>query len=373
MMASTNTNDSSRPTWLGSARSATPVEDRIGQPKSETSDQAGTLPPPMKPSARQGALSFGLLRLIGNVLGVVCGRQAFVVVNYHRVLAHPEPMLESEPDVQAFRWHMKLLASCFNVLPLGEALRRLEQGSLPARAICITFDDGYRSVHDLALPVLREFGLPATVFITSGVIGAGNMWNDRILHVVQSLPSGLLDLSDLGLGQYRLDSTETRKRVAGALSETGKYLPPNKRQALVDRLDRLSGRDQEALMLTPEMVLALDKGGIEIGAHTVSHPILTCLDDENAAHEIRVGKSQLEAIIGKPVGLFAYPNGKVGKDYDERHVGMVREAGFRAAFTTAVGAITAKSDPYQLPRSRPWDTSPLRFGLRLLYWLAAVR
>ena len=372
-MASANTNEAGIQARPARGRSASPAEDRIGQPKPESTDQAGTLPYPGKLPARQGALSSGLLRLISNLVGLVCGRQAFVVVNYHRVLAQPEPMLDSEPDVHAFRWQMKLLATCFNVLPLGEALRALEQGTLPARAICITFDDGYRSVHDLALPVLREFGLPATVFITSGVIGAGNMWNDRILHVVQSLPPGLLDLTDLGLGQYQLGSTLTRKRVAGTLSETGKYLPPKKRQALVERLDRLSGRDQEALMLTPEMVLALDNGGIEIGAHTVSHPILTCLEDENAMHEIRAGKSELEAIIGKPVRLFAYPNGKVDKDYDQRHVGMVKEAGFAAAFTTAVGAITRNSDPYQLPRSRPWDASPLRFGLRLLYWLAAVR
>jgi peptidoglycan/xylan/chitin deacetylase (PgdA/CDA1 family) len=123
-------------------------------------------------------------------------------------------------------------------------------------------------------------------------------------------------------------------------------------------------------MLTPEMVINLDRQGMEIGAHTVTHPILTSLDDAAARAEIRTSKEQLEALIGKPVRLFAYPNGKVGMDFDARHVAMVREAGFDAAFTTAVGAITRTQDRYQLPRSRPWDRSPLLFGLRLLSWLA---
>jgi peptidoglycan/xylan/chitin deacetylase (PgdA/CDA1 family) len=97
---------------------------------------------------------------------------------------------------------------------------------------------------------------------------------------------------------------------------------------------------------------------------------LTSLDDAAARAEIRTSKEQLEALIGKPVRLFAYPNGKAGMDFDARHVAMVRESGFDAAFTTAVGAITRGQDRYQLPRSRPWDRSPLLFGLRLLSWLA---
>jgi len=122
-------------------------------------------------------------------------------------------------------------------------------------------------------------------------------------------------------------------------------------------------------MLTRDMILDLDRHGVEIGAHTVSHPILTSLDDDSARQEIVGGKAGLEAILGKPVRLFAYPNGKVGKDYDARHVAMVREAGFEAAFTTAAGSFGRGQDTFQLPRSRPWDDAPLTFGLRLLRWL----
>ena len=324
----------------------------------------------MTRAKRHNWLSALLLRAMGSAIAA-CSRQgSLAVVNYHRVLEQPHPMLQSEPDVATFYWQMALLADCFNVMPLHEALRALDEGRLPPRTVCITFDDGYRSVHDLALPILREFKLPATVFVTSGFVDAGNMWNDRIIHAVQSLPAGMLDLSELDLGRYPLTTTAQRKQAAGRLIEAGKYLPPDARQALVERLDRMSGQDHDDLMLTREMIVALDRNGVEIGAHTVSHPILTSLDDDSARNEIAAGKAQLEALVGKPVRLFAYPNGKIGKDFDARHVAMVRQAGFLAAFTTAVGAITRDQDRFQLPRSRPWDRVPFRFGLRLLSWMA---
>jgi len=311
------------------------------------------------------------LRALGNALGTTIGRNRVCVINYHRVLHNPEPLLASEPDVHTFRWQMELLARCFHVMPLYEALKAVAIGKVPQRAVCITFDDGYRSIHELALPVLREFGLPATVFVTSGYIGQGSMWNDRIIDAVQALPAQQLDLSDIGLGTYQLHSIAQRKHSLELLIERSKYLPPAARDSLVDRLDVLTGNAAEHdPMLTRDMIVNLHRHGVDIGAHTVSHPILTSLDDDSAWHEIAGGKAQLEAILDKPVRLFAYPNGKAGKDFDARHVAMVRKAGFDAAFTTAAGSFGRGHDLFQLPRSRPWDGAPLTFGLRLLRWLA---
>jgi peptidoglycan/xylan/chitin deacetylase (PgdA/CDA1 family) len=355
MMASTRTEQRNAPTEPGPGRD--PGDTNLAVPGR---------------SQRLGWLGAALLRVAGSAIGRIAGQRSLAVVNYHRVLARPDPLLDTEPDVATFHWQMALLAECFNVMPLHEALRALDEGRLPPRTVCITFDDGYRSVHDLALPILRKFGLPATVFVTSGFIGvdAGNMWNDRIIHAVQSLAADTLDLRDIGLECYSLRSLEARKQTAQHLTEAGKYLPPSERDRLVERLDRMSGMHHDALMLTPEMLVALERNGVEIGAHTVSHPILTSLDDASARAEIVTGKRDLEALVGKPVRLFAYPNGKVGQDFDTRHVEMVRQAGFFAAFTTAVGAITGDQDRFQLPRSRPWDRTPFRFGLRLLSWMA---
>jgi peptidoglycan/xylan/chitin deacetylase (PgdA/CDA1 family) len=102
-----------------------------------------------------------------------------------------------------------------------------------------------------------------------------------------------------------------------------------------------------------------------IGAHTRTHPILASLDAAAARDEIATGRSELEAIAGVPVPLFAYPNGKPGTDYTARDVTLVRELGFAAAVTTAPGVATRRADVWQLPRFTPWDRPLWKFGTRL--------
>jgi peptidoglycan/xylan/chitin deacetylase (PgdA/CDA1 family) len=299
------------------------------------------------------------------------GAGRLCIVNFHRILDRPDPLLGEELDIDAFRWQMKLLAECFNVMPLDHALQALTSERMPPRAVCITFDDGYRSTHDLAAPVLREFDLPATVFVTTGCIGGGNMWNEKIIEAVRRLPEGQLDLADNGIAVRAIHTLEDRRRTAAELVDVAKYLPPAERQALTDRLETLAnGASTQDLMLTPEMIRAMARQRIEIGAHTVSHPILSSLDDAAANAEIEQSKHDLEGITGTPVRYFAYPNGKPGIDFDARHVAMVKAAGFTAAFTTAAGAACQLNDRFQLPRSRPWDSTQLFFVLRLLRWLA---
>ena len=105
---------------------------------------------------------------------------------------------------------------------------------------------------------------------------------------------------------------------------------------------------------------------MEIGGHTITHPILARIDAAEAEREIAGGKAELEAILGEKVELFAYPNGKPVEDYTAEHVAIARRVGFRAAVTTSWGAGRRTSDPFQLPRFTPWDRAPARFALRLL-------
>lgn len=316
-------------------------------------------------------LALGGIRLIGDWLprsgrgGGVC------ILNYHRVLPAADPLLEYDPDITTFRWQIELLARYFKVLPLHAAVDALAHDKVPPRAVCITFDDGYASTHDLALPVLREFGLPATVFVTSGYIGHDNMWNDRIIEAIRRFPGDMLDLQALGHGLLPCRALSERQLAAKTLTLAAKYLPQAAREALADALEAQAGAAQRReLMLTPEMLQALVAQGIEIGAHTVSHPILAKINDDQAAREMRDSKAALETITGQPVRYFAYPNGKAGIDFDERHVRMVKEAGYSAAFASSTIAATGRHDAYQIPRCHPWDATPAMFGLRLLRWLA---
>ena len=105
---------------------------------------------------------------------------------------------------------------------------------------------------------------------------------------------------------------------------------------------------------------------MEIGGHTVCHPILTSIDNMAATAEIENGKLYLESITEKPVRIFAYPNGKPETDYHTAHVKMVKELGFDAAVSTAWGVAKQGCDLFQLPRFTPWDASITRFSLRML-------
>ena len=321
---------------------------------------------------RSGALLARLVCFTGDILARRGpAERRLCIVTYHRILETSDPLQKSEPDVPTFRWQMKLLADCFNVMPLKDALAAMAAGALPPRAVCITFDDGYRSMHDLALPILSEFDLPATVFVTSGYVGEGNMWNDKILEALRRMPAGALDLREVGLGMREIRTMADRQRAIDTLTETAKYLPPRRRVELIACLEKLAGGElAPGLMLTPETLRTLTQHRIEIGAHTVSHPILTSLDPDSARYEIEECKRHLEEITGSPVRFFAYPNGKIGSDFDARHVAMVRAAGFSAAFSTAAGAASPVNDRFQLPRSRPWDSTRLFYVLRLLRWLA---
>jgi peptidoglycan/xylan/chitin deacetylase (PgdA/CDA1 family) len=119
-------------------------------------------------------------------------------------------------------------------------------------------------------------------------------------------------------------------------------------------------------MMTSAQVRALHAAGMEIGAHTVSHPILRALAPEAAAVELQESRARLESLTGAKVRYFAYPNGRPGSDYDEQHVSLARECGFEAAFSTRRGACSRASDRWQLPRFTPWDRSPARWISRLV-------
>ena len=119
-------------------------------------------------------------------------------------------------------------------------------------------------------------------------------------------------------------------------------------------------------MMREEQVRELHGAGMEIGAHTVTHPILLNAAPDSARREIIESGRRLQEIIRAPIRTFAYPNGKPGQDYGPEHAQMVRDAGYVAAVSTGWGAATAHSDRFQLPRFTPWDRTPGRFMLRMI-------
>jgi peptidoglycan/xylan/chitin deacetylase (PgdA/CDA1 family) len=301
-----------------------------------------------------------------NVLSPAGENARLSVLIFHRVLPEPDPLFPGEPDAKRFDTQMRWLSAWFNVLPLAEAIERLRAGSLPARAAAITFDDGYADNCTVALPILRRMGLPATFFIATGYLNGGRMWNDTVIEVMRRAEGAEVDFTALELGRYRMATLDERRHSLGQLLGKLKYLEPANREKRANDLAVSANIDlPRDLMLSSDQVRVLAAAGMGIGGHTVSHPILSRLAEQQARTEMLQGKQQLEAIIGGQVTVFAYPNGKPGTDYTAQHARLAREIGFSAAVSTGWGTATRTCDAFQIPRFTPWDRTHGRYALRL--------
>ncbi len=302
-----------------------------------------------------------------SLLGPPTRRQTLLILIFHRVLPEPDPLLPEEPDVESFRVQMGIVQAVCSVLPLEEAIERLFKKSLPRNAACITFDDGYANTLLHAVPVLEALGLTATVFVAAGFLDGRQMWNDTILDSVRRAGSEL-DLSKIGLGRFEIANAAARRGVAQSLVDSLKYLEPGDRGRRVSQIAETVGLEATGeAMLSPEQVRTLVRRGFHIGAHTITHPILARIDLAAARHEIVASRGILEEVSGSRIRLFAYPNGHPGRDYGPQHVEVVKGAGFLAAVSSAWGVGRPGSDPFQLPRLRPWEPTAMRFAGRLLY------
>lgn len=290
-----------------------------------------------------------------------------VVLIYHRVRPVRDEMFPDEVETGVFREQMRLLRDHVTPLPLREAIVKLGKGTLPSRACAVTFDDGYADNAKIALPILKECGVPATFFVATGFLDGGRMWNDSVIEAIRRAPAGTLDLSRLGMSIHQLAGPDSRRAAALALIRTIKHLPLDERQSKVDGLCELLQLElPNDLMMTGAQVRELADAGMEIGGHTVHHPVLRTLDDVQAREEIVRNRAELERIIGAPVAGFAYPNGRPKQDYTQRDRELVEALGFEYAVSTARGCAHRASDPFQLPRFTPWDRTPARWLARLL-------
>lgn len=290
-------------------------------------------------------------------------KQRLNILIYHRVLSEQDPLRPDEICRKQFREHMEWIAGVFNVLPLSEAVSRLEGNTLPKRSLAITFDDGYLDNYTEALPVLQEFGFPATVFCTSAWLDGGLMWNDQVIEAIRQWPTGRISIPELEVDFSVATLRQKLSAIKRVIHEL-KYLEPARRKQISDSLACQAG-SLPRLMINRDELVALSQSGIEIGGHTHSHPILSRVSSEKAREEIFMNKEILEFLVGYSLKSFAFPNGKPQIDYDETHIRLAKEAGYEASVSTDYGVVTGRSNVYELPRFTPWDAKRLKFLVRM--------
>jgi peptidoglycan/xylan/chitin deacetylase (PgdA/CDA1 family) len=320
----------------------------------------------MSQPAVSGRSAAAWLRPLFASLSPAGSRGRLTILIFHRVRAQPDPLFPNESHAAAFAERMWCVRHWFNVLPLDEAVAALARDSIPARALAITFDDGYADNATIALPILRRLGLHATFFVATGFLDGGRMWNDTVIETLRTAKGDELDLSGQGLGKQAIGSAQQRKAAIGTILGLLKYLPQEERQLRVDAIAAQAGVAlPQDLMMSSDQLRSLAAAGMGIGGHTISHPILARIDETAARREIADGRDALQTIVRQPVKLFAYPNGRPNIDYGALHVRLARELGFVAAVSTAAGAARAGGPLHELPRFTPWDLTPTRWGLRL--------
>lgn len=232
-----------------------------------------------------------------------------LAVAFHRVSDDYQDGLTC--SVKDFESFCRFVRRHFDVISLGQMVKRLESGRTLSGTLALTFDDGYRDNYESAAPILRSLGLPATFFVVSDFIDS---------YIV-------------------------------ARWDRNCALPPR--------------------WMTWAQVRRLHEEGYEIGAHTRTHANLGEVSGARAEWEISGSRREIEARLGAPVELFAYPYGGV-ENLTESNRQLVREAGFRCCASCHGGSVLPRSDSFQLCRIpiSPWFLTPGQFAFEAALGLA---
>lgn len=304
-------------------------------------------------------------------------KPAAVVLMYHRIADIPIDPRRTAVSLGNFEQHLEYVRETCHPLHLLELVEGLQRHSVPHRAVAITFDDGYASVFEKAYPLLASGHIPATIFITTGGIdGSHDFWWDELDRILL-VPDDVPDCLDLPVGSqeynWPIGCWEERLEVYNAIRQLARTVTDEERETLLSHLSRWAGIERTAPsnsrpMNSAELIHLAQDGLIELGAHTVTHPVLASLPSDDQRAEIVSSRVSLEAITRRPVLAFAYPYGQA-EHFSAETVHIVQAEGFRVACTARQGLVEPGSDPLQLHRCeiQNWDVAAFKKHLEWLF------
>ena len=278
---------------------------------------------------------------------------AGAILLYHRVGARIPDTHGLCVATDDFRAHMQILAERYRPLPLPELVQRA-RSSLPAGSVAVTFDDGYLEMLTDVSPILLEYGIPATFFVTTDRLDEEHeFWWDvfeRIFVSDERLPP-MLDLYGDGRWTHPTAAPGDRTSAMRALSELLYPLGPAEQERIVTLVSAWSGvplpaRRTHRPMAAREITELASRPGHLIGAHTVHHLDLPSHSIETQRREVLESKQCLEGLLRRPVDAFAYPYGRLAGDT----VRVVRDAGFSIAATVEGRPLLPGAERLLLPR-----------------------
>lgn len=295
-----------------------------------------------------------------------------LILLYHRVAELPlDPLLLSVTPAH-FEEHLQVLSRVTKPLSLRTLVRSLQANDVTPHGVVVTFDDGAADNLRNAKPLLERYNIPATVFVaTEYSKGEREFWWDeleRLLLTSPELPE-TLNLKVNGTS-VKWNANDSREQLYQRLGDSLRLLPSAKRFDILGELQRWSGLGatprQSHRALSHEEIRQLADGGlVEIGAHTVTHPVLSAIPVAQQQQEISESKTQLERILNQPVVSFAYPYG-TRDDYTHDSVEIVKQTKFSCACSNFKGVVQPRTSLYELPRFvvRDWNGEEFERHLR---------
>jgi peptidoglycan/xylan/chitin deacetylase (PgdA/CDA1 family) len=275
----------------------------------------------------------------------------FTVLTYHRV-ARPcdasgldEGVVDVTPEL--LERQLAFLRRWFHPIGIDDLLAFVRsRKALPKNAVLLTFDDGYRDNHDVALPILARHGVRATFFVATEYVERRRpFWWDRVALLIKRSPRDHIDIRYPEPLRLSLENTQAREAATRRVLRIVKERAGLDLDRLIDDLERASdvvlGRQEERriadeTVMTWSHVAALHRAGMHVQSHTCTHRVLQTLDAADLARELRRSRQMLEEVLGDPVCAIAYP---VGKSVNAApHVKCaVRDAGYELGFTNGTG------------------------------------
>lgn len=301
-----------------------------------------------------------------------------VVLNYHRI-GDPETCTY-DPGVysasaELFDEQISVLKKRFRILRLHEALTQLETG-MREPAILLTFDDGYIDNYEQAFPILKSHGVPATFFLATSFIGSGLVpWWDNIAHMVRHTRRDIIRFERTCSLEVdpRDFHTSLRKilkaRKAPGMVRTAEFLEELAASSGVDPVETAT----TPLFMSWEQAREMAEGGMDLGSHTHSHPILTTVSAEEQLEELMTSRTLLRERAGVDATALAYPVGKL-HTFSAATIDALRRAGYHAAFSFYGGINRpGRTQPYDILRMAvEYEDSIDQLRLRVYANLAAA-
>jgi peptidoglycan/xylan/chitin deacetylase (PgdA/CDA1 family) len=284
-------------------------------------------------------------------------RNGLTILMYHGVVREQLPVTDwCFLEDSSFRRQIEYLRRHFSIVSLSAAIELLQQGAVDKPTAVLTFDDGYQNNFDVAFPALQQFGVPATIFLTTGFVDSSNtVWFCHVIRAISETRKPSMRWDD---AEFDLSDPRKKAMASARLQAALKERPPAEVGSLVQRIcqeldvDLLSSLELGSpfrILNSSSIRTMLDSGLVEFGAHTETHPILSLLSPEVQAREISGSVQAVERLTGQPCRYFAYPNGRP-QDYDSRSVELLRNCGILAAVTTTRGSNEARHSLLELQR-----------------------